>query len=157
MSATVTSQSERLKERGQARFVAWAQMPLLAGVARGDLAVEVFRHYLEQDYLYLREYARHYSRLAVNAPEEHLEDLVGQAANIFAVELVAHRRAAASFDCDFDSATPSEVCAEYIGFLRETSASFGEGLVAMLPCLWGYGVALKLVPKENSGAYRAWT
>jgi thiaminase len=156
MSATLTGQSDRLKERGRPRFEAWVRMPLLAGVARGDLAVEVFRNYLEQDYLYLREYARLYSRLAAAAAEQHIEHLVGLAANIFTVELGTHRSVGTDFGCDFDTVRASPECARYIAFMHEAASSFGEGLVAMLPCLWGYGVALKLVPKESSGPYRRW-
>lgn len=150
------SLSAHLKEFGRARVERWLDLPLLAGVARGDLPIEVFRNYLEQDYLYLREYARLYSRLAGNAPDEHVEHLVMLAANLVAVELGNHRAMAEQFGATFDQLTPSAECAAYTAFLRDASADFGEGLVAALPCLWGYGVALRLVAKENSGPYRSW-
>lgn len=150
------SLSAELKTSGRNRVVAWTELPLLAGIARGDLPIESFRYYLEQDYLYLREYARLYSRLAANAPDEHVEHLVLLAANLVTVELDSHRRIGAGFGCDFTDLTPSAECAAYIGFLRTASNDFGEGLVAALPCLWGYGVALRLVPRDHSGPYTLW-
>ena len=153
MSASL---SDELKSAGRERVEGWLASPLLAGVARGDLPLEHFRYYLEQDYLYLREYARLYSRLAGNAPDEHVEHLVRLAANVITVEVEAHRRLGERFGCDFDAVVASAECAAYIAFLREASTDFGEGLVAALPCLWGYGVALRLVPRERSGPYRLW-
>jgi thiaminase/transcriptional activator TenA len=150
------SLSAELKNFGRGRVEAWTGLPLLAGVARGDLPIEHFRYYLEQDYVYLRQYARLYSRLAANAPDEHVEHLVLLAANLIKVELDAHRRMGESFGCDFTDVTPSAECSSYMTFLGEASADFGEGLVAALPCLWGYGVALRMVPREHSGAYRSW-
>jgi thiaminase/transcriptional activator TenA len=148
--------STDLKEFGRARIEAWTELPLLAGVARGDLPMETFRYYLQQDYIYLRAYTRLYSRLAGNAPDEYVEPLVLLAANLINVELDNHRRLGESFGASFDNLTPSAECRNYMAFLREASSDFGEGLVAALPCLWGYGVALSLVPRENSGPYRPW-
>ena len=150
------SLSSQLKDFGRPRVEGWTRLPLLTGVARGDLPLAEFRNYLEQDYLYLREYARLYSRLAGNAPAEHVEHLVRLAGNVITVEIEAHRQMGARFGCDFDTAVASRECSAYMGFLREASGDFGAGLVATLPCLWGYGVALKLVPLEHSGQYRPW-
>ncbi|GLY30975.1 TenA family protein [Kineosporia sp. NBRC 101731] len=149
--------SQDLREYGRPRVERWAEeLPLLAGVARGDLPIGRFRHYLEQDYVYLREYARLYARLAANAPDEHVEHLVRLAANLIDVELDSHRALGAAFGADLTDVRPSSECRAYIAFLRESTTTFGEGLVASLPCLWGYGVALARVPMENSGPYRAW-
>lgn len=152
----MSSLSETLCAAGTARVRAWADLPLLQGVAAGTLDAHVFRHYLEQDYLYLRSYARWYARLAAHAPDEHVEHLVLLAANVVSVELDAHRRLAAGFGADLQNAEPSAETTAYVEFLHAATDGFGRGLAAMLPCLWGYGVALALVPKESSGVYRPW-
>lgn len=148
--------SQRLRAYGRSRVEAWAQLPMLTALAAGELPIERFRDYLQQDYLYLREYARLYSRLAAEAPDEHVEHLIGLAANLVTVELAAHRRMGAQFGAVFTGIEPSAACAAYISFLHQASADFGDGLVAALPCMWGYGVALAQVPKETAGVYRPW-
>ena len=152
----MTTLSESLREYGRPRVREWVRLPLLAGVAAGDLPIERFRNYLQQDYLYLREYTRLYSRLAAAAPEEHVDHLIRLAANLVDVELESHRRLGEQFGATFTGLAPSPECSAYISFLRESSEVFSEGLVAVLPCLWGYGEALSLVPRENAGIYRPW-
>lgn len=149
--------SEELRGYGRPRVLGWATgLPLLTGVATGELPIERFRNYLQQDFIYLREYARLYCRLAANAPDEHVDHLIRLAANLVDVELDAHRSLGRRFGADFSAVRPSPECAAYIAFLREASADFGEGLVAVLPCLWGYGVTLSAVPLRDSGPYREW-
>jgi len=148
--------SQRLRAHGRPRVEAWAQLPMLTAVAAGDLPLERFRDYLQQDYLYLREYARLYSALAAKAPDEHVEHLIGLASNLVTVELAAHRRMGAGFGAVFTGIEPSPVSSAYIAFLHSCAADFGAGLVAALPCLWGYGVALAQVAKDNAGPYRPW-
>lgn len=152
----MTSLSESLREYGRPRVREWVRLPLLAGVAAGDLPIERFRNYLQQDYLYLREYTRLYSRLAAAAPEEHVDHLIRLAANLVDVELESHRRLGEQFGATFTDVKASPECSAYISFLRESSAVFGEGLVAVLPCLWGYQAALSLMPRENAGIYQPW-
>ena len=68
--------SQRLTERGLPSVEAQAAHPTVAGIARGDLDPAVFRCWLEQDYLFLLDYVRVFSRLAWQAPDGHLGDLV---------------------------------------------------------------------------------
>ncbi|MFB2586208.1 TenA family protein [Herbiconiux liukaitaii] len=135
----------------------WADLPILAGIRSGTLDPALFRNYLEQDYLYLRAYARHYSRLAATSTDdETLEYFVALAHGVVAVELEHHKQAALPFGCDFSDVRPSPETAEYLAFYDGFADDFDGMLVAMLPCIYGYGVALESLRGAAEGAYREW-
>jgi thiaminase (transcriptional activator TenA) len=137
MSAMSTL-SQRLTERGLPGVRAQLDHPTVAGIARGDLDPEVFRGWLEQDYLFLLDYVRVFSRLAWQAPDQHLGDLVDLAHSTWHDELALHRGLAAEFGADLLGAVKSPACAAYTGFLLDSAADYGRGLAALLPCMWGY-------------------
>jgi thiaminase/transcriptional activator TenA len=132
--------------------------PTVAGIARGDLDVAVFRAWLEQDYLFLHDYVRVFARLAWQAPDGHLGDLVELAHATFFEELSLHRALAAEFDADLGGATKGPACAAYTAFLLETAASYGEGLAALYPCMWGYSTLGRMLAQDPPAEprYRRW-
>ncbi|MFI0357289.1 TenA family protein [Actinomadura sp. 9N407] len=132
--------------------------PTVAGIARGDLDEAVFRSWLEQDYLYLLDYVRVFSRLAWQAPAAHLGDLVDLAHATYHEEMALHRSLSAEFGADFDKAVKGPACAAYTRFLLDSAASYGEGLAALYPCMWGYstlGARLAENPPTEP-RYRRW-
>jgi thiaminase (transcriptional activator TenA) len=151
-----TTLSARLRQLGEPHIEAWKDLPLVAAIARGDADPAVFRHYLEQDYLYITSYVKLYAKLAGAAPDEHVTHLVQLAWNLADVELGHHRQMGVDFGCDFDAAVPSETCATYISFLHGAADDFGLGLVAALPCIWGYGRLCRSLPLPSEGPYRGW-
>lgn len=130
--------SQRLVERGWPGVLAQLDHPTVAGIARGDLDPEVFRRWLEQDYLFLLEYVRMFARLAWQAPDQHLGDLVDLAHSTWHEELSMHRGLAAEFGADLLGAVPGAACRAYTRFLLDAAADYGRGLAALLPCMWGY-------------------
>ncbi|MGP3960851.1 TenA family protein [Nonomuraea sp. 3N208] len=150
--------SETLHAIGRPLLQAQLEHPTVAGIARGDLAEPVFRSWLEQDYLFLLDYVRVFSRLAWQAPDAHLGDLVDLAHTTYHDELSLHRSLSAEFGADLDGAVKGPACAAYTAFLLESAASYGEGLAALYPCMWGYS-SLGRILAENPPAeprYRAW-
>ncbi|GAA2455279.1 thiaminase II [Actinomadura vinacea] len=132
--------------------------PTVAGIARGDLDEAVFRSWLEQDYLFLHDYVRVFSRLAWQAPAAHLGDLVDLAHSTYHEELSLHRSLSSEFGADLDGAEKGPACVAYTGFLLDSAASYGEGLAALYPCMWGYSTLGKRLA-ENPPAeprYRRW-
>ncbi|NEW39985.1 transcriptional regulator [Nocardia cyriacigeorgica] len=132
--------------------------PTVAGISRGDLPDPVFRAWLEQDYLYLLDYVRVFSRLAWQAPAAHLGDLVDLAHSTYHEELSLHRTLAAEFEADLGGAVKGAPCEAYTQFLLEAAASYGEGLAALYPCMWGYST-LGAILAQNPPAeprYRRW-
>ena len=150
--------SEKLHAVGRPLLRAQLEHPTVAGIARGDLPEPVFRSWLEQDYLFLLDYVRVFARLAWQAPDGHLGDLVDLAHTTYHDELSLHRSLSAEFGADLEGAVKGPACAAYTAFLLESAASYGEGLAALYPCMWGYS-SLGRILAENSPAeskYRAW-
>lgn len=112
--------------------------PTVVGLAVGDLPDPVFRSWLEQDYLFLLDFVRVFARLAWQAPDGHLGDLVDVAHATYHDELALHRSLAADFDANLFDAIKGPACAAYTGFLLDAAADYAEGLAALLPCMWGY-------------------
>jgi thiaminase/transcriptional activator TenA len=134
----VTRLSERLTARGGPAIDEQLRHPTVAGIARGDLDPEVFRSWLEQDYLFLLDYVRVFAKLASKAPDAHLGDFVDLAYSTWHDELDLHRTMSAGFGADLDGAVKGPACAAYTAFLLDASDDYGRGLAALLPCMWGY-------------------
>ncbi|MFC5823350.1 TenA family protein [Nonomuraea insulae] len=152
------SVSEKLHAIGRPLLQDQLLHPTVAGIGRGDLPEAVFRSWLEQDYLFLLDYVRVFARLAWQAPDAHLGDLVDLAHTTFHDELSLHRTMSAEFGADLEGAVKGPACAAYTAFLLESAASYGEGLAALYPCMWGYS-SLGRILAENPPAeprYRAW-
>ncbi|WP_327048877.1 TenA family protein [Microbispora sp. NBC_01189] len=132
--------------------------PTVRGIAAGDLPEPVFRSWLEQDHLFLLDYVRVFSRLAWQAPDGHLGDLVDLAHATWHEELDLHRSLAAGFGADLDGAVKGPACAAYTSFLLEAAACYGEGLAALYPCMWGYSTLGRLLAADPPAEprYRAW-
>jgi thiaminase (transcriptional activator TenA) len=154
----MVSLSDRLAERGTPAVAAQLAHPTVAGIARGDLDPAVFRSWLEQDYLFLLDYVRVFSRLAWQAPAAHLGDLVDLAHSTWHEELTLHRELAGGFGADLAGAVPGPATTAYTAFLLEAAGDYGRGLAALLPCMWGYselGRALAQSPPDEP-RYARW-
>lgn len=131
--------------------------PTVRGIAEGTLDDAVFRSWLEQDWLFLHDYVRVFSRLAWQAPDGHLGDLVDLAHETLHGELELHRSLAAPFGAALDGAVKGPACAAYTGFLLDAAADYGTGLAALYPCMWGYSTLGQLLaPGPADPRYRRW-
>ena len=144
----MVSLSDRLAERGMPSVLAQLEHPTVAGIGRGDLDPAVFRSWLEQDYLFLLDYVRVFSRLAWQAPDQHVGDLVDLAHSTWHEELTLHRELAAGFDADLAGAVKGPATTAYTAFLLHAAADYGRGLAALLPCMWGYSTLGQLLAKD---------
>lgn len=140
--------TRRLTERGLPAVRAQLAHPTVAGIARGDLDPAVFRSWLEQDHLFLLDYVRVFSRLAWQAPDGHLGDLVDLAHSTWHEELSLHRELAAGFGADLAGAAPGPVTVAYTAFLLDAAADYGRGLAALLPCMWGYSTLGRMLAER---------
>jgi thiaminase/transcriptional activator TenA len=150
--------SNRLIEIGRPLVDEQLAHPTVVGIARGDLPERTFRSWLEQDYLFLLDYVRVFSRLAWQAPDAHLGDLVDLAHVTWHDELELHRTLAGEFGADLEGATKGPACTAYTAFLLDAAGTYGDGLAALLPCMWGYatiGQALSAHPPAEP-RYRRW-
>lgn len=150
--------ASRLEELGLPWVERQLAHPTVAGIARGDLDEAVFRSWLEQDHLFLLDYVRVFSRLAWQAPDAHLGDLVDLAHATFHEELSLHRGLASEFGADLDGAKKGAPCAAYTAFLLDSAADYGEGLAALYPCMWGYSTLGARLARNapSEPRYRRW-
>lgn len=142
------SLTHRLTERGRSAVRAQLVHPTVAGIARGDLDPTVFRSWLEQDYLFLLDYVRVFSRLAWQAPDRHLGDLVDLAHSTWHEELSLHRELAGDFGADLAGAIAGPATVAYTTFLLDAAADYGRGLAALLPCMWGYSTLGRMLAER---------
>jgi thiaminase/transcriptional activator TenA len=145
-----------LEDLGRPLLQAQLDHPTVRGIARGDLDERVFRSWLEQDYVFLLDYVRVFSRLAWQAPDGHLGDLVDLAHETLHGELALHRSLAAEFGADLDGASKGPACAAYTSFLLDAAADYGTGLAALYPCMWGYSTLGRSLPVPDEPRYRRW-
>jgi thiaminase/transcriptional activator TenA len=152
------SLAAHLQRLGEPLLAEQLRHPTVAGLARGDLDPEVFRGWIEQDYLFLLDFVRVFSRLAWQAPPGHLPDLVDMAHATWHDELTLHRELAAPFGARLDSARKGPACTAYTAFVLDAAAEYGRGLAAMLPCMWGYSELGRRLAEDPPEAphYRRW-
>ncbi|TYK50493.1 TenA family protein [Actinomadura decatromicini] len=152
------SLAARLEKIGRPLVDEQLDHPTVRGIAQGSLDEAVFRSWLEQDYLFLHDYVRVFSRLAWQAPAAHLGDLVDLAHATYHGELDLHRSLSASFGADLDGATKGPACAAYTSFLLESAADYAGGLAALYPCMWGYSTLGRLLADDPPAEprYRRW-
>src|SRR5690606_8121734 len=150
--------SEELQAIGRPMLDAQLAHPTVVGIGKGDLPEPEFRSWLEQDYLFLHDYVRVFSRLAWQAPDAHLGDLVDLAHATFHEELDLHRSLSAEFGANLGGVEKGPACAAYTRFLLEAAANYGEGLAALYPCMWGYSTLGKILAQSppEEPRYRAW-
>jgi thiaminase/transcriptional activator TenA len=144
------------------------ELPFLAELGAGTLAPAAFRHYLEQDVLYLGGYARALALLSARAPD-------AEAAAFWATSAlgcgVAETRLHADLlteellgGCGGGSSVPEEspTCLGYSSYLVATAATapYAVGAAAVLPCFWIYAdVGLRLARDAAAAPlhpYRRW-
>ena len=114
--------------------------PFLRGLTDGTLPREAFRHFVQQDSHYLRDYARALAVCAAKAPTEaDVRAFADDAVGAIAAEQGMH----AEFTAELGEAPEQPVLPTtlaYTSYLLATvySGSFAEGLAAVLPCYWIY-------------------
>lgn len=152
------SLAARLEHLGRPLVNEQLKHPTVRGIAQGNLDEAVFRSWLEQDYLFLHDYVRVFSRLAWQAPDAHLGDLVDLAYATFHDELELHRSLSASFTADLEGAKKGPACAAYTSFLLDSAATYADGLAALYPCMWGYSTLGRLLAENppSEPRYRRW-
>lgn len=138
--------------------------PFNVELAAGTLAREAFTHYMVQDSLYLRGYARVLALAAAKAPGA---DDILECAKAAEVAIVVERALHAGYldqfgiaASDVEAAEATPACEAYVNFMLATAVtdSFGVLVAAILPCFWlyqdvGAKIAQSVVPNNF---YQAW-
>lgn len=136
--------SDSLLEAGEPIWDAQKRHPFVTELAAGTLDDAAFRHWVEQDYRYLLDYARVFAIAGTKArDEETMTQLLGIAHTILDFEMDLHRSFAADYGIDRDeleSVRKAPTCVAYTNFLVRTAheGSLPEIAAAIYPCGQGY-------------------
>ena len=130
--------------------------PFLRGLTDGSLPDGCFRHYVLQDALYLRDYARALSLAGVRSPQEDaFLTFTEHATGAIAVERSLHEGFLKDFGLPEDvvDRTPkAPTTLAYTSYLLRTAAlgDYHEVLGAVLPCYWIYAEVGKALVENSS-------
>lgn len=122
----------------------------------GTLPADHFRTYLEQDALYLRDYARCLARASELAPTRGEQAFwAGGAHGALVTELDLHMRWLGGEPQDVPA---SPTTAAYLDHLRAAGDDYATLVAAVLPCYWIYqDVGERLAARNHHGhPYAAW-
>lgn len=152
--------TEDLFEAARPIWEAQLEHPFVQGIAAGDLDDHVFRRWVVQDYLYLKEFARVFAWAAAKA--DRLTSMGWYAAALdltLNTEMELHRAYAARFGISVKELEVSEMwptTRAYTDFLVRTAADgdLAELVAALLPCAWGYAWIGKRLAEEEGPADR---
>lgn len=148
----------------QGTYSAILEHPFMGDLVSGDLPLDTFRHYIIQDELYIREYAKGISVLAGKAPTWHATQLFAEhAVSAAKYESEMHDSIVGDLGgnpSSLDDAAPTPTSLAYISFIRGhvNGSSFVDGLAAILPCFWIYAEVGRHLAQAGSknAAYQKW-
>ena len=158
--------SARLRDASEPMWSGLSEHAFIRELAAGELAPERFRFYIEQNLLYLPQYARVMALGAAKSRDQReLELFTGALAQVIDVELPENRalrdRVIELGAADRRGALePAPANLAYTSWLLSVAFRGGpvEILAAVLPCTWSYGaIGRELAPTAaEHPVYRAW-
>jgi thiaminase/transcriptional activator TenA len=136
--------SDELLRDAEALWDAQKDHPFVRELADGSLDPDSFRHWVEQDYRYLLDYARTFAIAGVRARDEPtMTHLLGIAHTTLDHEMDLHREFAADYGLtpeDLEAVEKSPTCVAYTNYLLRVAheGSLAEISAAIYPCGQGY-------------------
>ena len=137
--------------------------PFLAELADGSLSRERFIFYMQQDALYLQDFARALGLAGVRSPDA---ETVQKYLDFGSVAVTVERALHESYFSEFDAAEATEkapACFAYTNYLLATASvgSYAEAVAALLPCFWiyrevGNHIYSTAVEGLETNPYRRW-
>jgi thiaminase/transcriptional activator TenA len=157
--------SDHLRITGNGIWQAQHDHPFVRGIGDGTLDVQRFGTWLQQDYLFLIDYARFFAAAILRAPSlDAMTTFSRLLHEILGREMELHRSYCAEFGIsplDLETATKLPTTQGYTDFLLRTATTnnYIELLGALLPCMWGYSeiasrIADRGLPADDR--YRRW-
>ncbi|KAJ2234642.1 trifunctional hydroxymethylpyrimidine kinase/phosphomethylpyrimidine kinase/thiaminase [Coemansia sp. RSA 1722] len=138
--------TQYLKDSSQGLWQRYIDHPFVQQAADASLSRHSFVHYLKQDYIYLKHYARAWSLAAFKS--DSLQEIGVSAQTVLGCvrESSLHVRMCARWgitQADMECERESSTSVAYTRYIidRGISGDLLELLVAMYPCLLGYGEA----------------
>ena len=158
------SACEALRAGAGEEWAGLARHPFVREMVDGTLPAEKFRFYIEQNLLYLPEFARTIALAAARADTlEDMGTLVGLTAEVLEIEIPANRALLEEISRlapePQQAGEPAPANLAYTSFLIRTAYERGatEVMAAILPCAWSYGeIALLAGTPADHPVYAGW-
>lgn len=150
--------TERLLDASREIWEGYLSHPFVRGIADGSLAVNKFRFFLLQDYLYLFDYAKVFAQGVVKSREpEVMRVFSSYVASILNGEMEIHRGYMARLGITEEQAEavqPSLSNLSYTAYMRAVAAEEGpaEIMAAVLSCAISYEYIAKWIVKNYPDA-----
>ena len=143
---------------------AYCRHPFVEAIGDGTLPLECFQHYLQQDYLFLIQFARAYALAVYKADDLEEMCIASQAVGrILNEELSLHLAFCREWglsDEDLKELVEAKANMAYTRYVldRGLSGDLLDLYVALIPCTVGYGVIGKRLAKTaaTDNPYQAW-
>lgn len=152
--------SDELLDLGEPIWAAQYDHPFVRELATGELDPAAFRHWVEQDYRYLLDYARLFAIAGTKARDERtMTHLLGVAHTVLDHEMDLHRTFARDYGLtpqELESVEKAPTCVAYTNFLLRTAheGSVAEIAAAMYPCGQGYLDVAERMAERSTGEHR---
>ena len=143
--------TERLLAASRTIWEGYLAHPFVQGIADGSLAVDKFRFYLLQDYLYLFDYAKVFAQGVVKSREpEVMRTFAGYVESILGGEMNVHRsymKRLGITEEQAETVKPSLSNQSYTAYMRAVAAEEGpaEIMAAVLSCALSYEYIAKWI------------
>ena len=156
---------DELKQVSQSIWVREHEHPFVTALGRGTLESDRFRFYLEQDYLFLIQYAKVFAQAATRSPDlDTMAYFARLCSDTLNGEMELHRSYCAEFGItpeDLEAARPTQTTSGYTGHLLSVAlrGSVAEIVAAVLPCQWCYAEIARHLKERGMPAeprYRDW-
>ena len=162
--ATLVKPSDRLRDVAMPVWNEIMAHPYVNELKVGTLPLETFRFYVQQDWLYLREFTRTAAIIATRAVDpEVMTFLLAWVQPLVGMEYHFHKKHAAALNLNFDNIDweMNETNWAYSRHMIATAhtASTAEALAALLPCPCVYAHVGKLLvegEKSPNPMYQEW-
>jgi thiaminase/transcriptional activator TenA len=136
--------TERAKEAVEDNWKQQLEHPFVRGIGSGDLAVERFKNWIHQDYVYLKDFARIFAWATAKAPSlDQMSWYTAVQDMTLNTEMALHREYAEKFGVTEDELEATKkwpTTQAYTDFLVRTAADgdLADLVAVLLPCAWGY-------------------
>jgi len=157
--------TDRLREKAAAIWEAQHQHPFVRGISDGTLALDKFKFWVRQDYVFLIEYARLLALAAARSPDlDTMTRFATLLKETLETEMSLHREYAAEFGIsreELEQEVAAPATRAYTDFLLRVAAigDFAELVAGLLPCMWAFseiGQRLAAQPVPSDQRYAKW-
>ena len=144
-----------------------AHKDFVVQMANGTLGAERFKHYMIQDYLYLKEYIDILNKILKLAEDDelrtHVKDIINEVEKELEVVHIPTLKSLGVDASEADNCKQEKAFADYIKYMNSSLEEHGlrAGITSLLQCSWNYAYVAKKVSDKyadtlEASPYKSW-